>query len=333
MSTSEYLLADIGGTHARIATYDGDKIGKPVILKIIDFDSPIDLFKHAVEKLSVSKPKLAIASTGHEESPDVLHAANNSKWVLEKKAFKQENLPIAFWANDFYVTAYGALSLGHDDLESLVPGKPRPYAAKMIGGPGTGIGLAYADYIKELEYYRVRETFGGWFAVSTITEEQNLCLRTVRSLKNMEFQKAVSYEDVCAGRGLPYLYEAICKIHGQQYSSEIGTSLLSHTNAPLFNETLRLFHEFLGLFLHTAALAGHAWGGIYLDGGVIQKICDKGLFDAKALTSTFHANPQPEGQTEMIVYDALLAVPIKRIDTEYVALSGLKTIIEQGIKT
>lgn len=332
MSTVEYLLADIGGTHARIAAYDGDKIGVPIVLKIVDFDCPVDLFQHAVEKLNVTKPRLAIASTGHEESPDVWHAANNSFWTLDKKKFEKSDVPITFWANDFYVTAYGALALGHDDLENLVSGESRPYAAKMIGGPGTGMGLAYADYIEELKSYRVRETFGGWFSVSAVTEEQILCLRTVRSLKNMEFQKTLSYEDVCAGRGLPYLYEAVCKIHGQEYNAEIGESLLTHTNAPLFNETLRLFHEFLGLFLNTAVIAGHAWGGIYLDGGVIQKVCEKGLFDVKALTSTLHANPQPEGQKEMIVHEALLNVPVKRIDTDYVALTGLKVILEHEVK-
>lgn len=334
MSTCDCLLADIGGTHARIATYEGGKIGNPIILDISDFDHPVDLFAHAAEKLGISKPRLAIASTGHEESPDVLHAANNSKWTLSKKVFQDKGVPIDFWVNDFYATSYGALALGHDDLEVLVSGKARPYGSKMITGPGTGIGLAYADYIKELERYRVRETFGGWFPVSPVSEEQILCIRTIRSMKDMGGQKHLGYEDVCAGRGLPSLYTAVCKIHGYaNFEKEAAKNILSYPDMPMFKETLRLFHEFLGLFTQTAALAGHAWGGVYLDGGVIQKICEKGLFDVNAFTSTFHGNPQPDGQKEMIVHEALLNVPVKRIDTDYSALSGLKIIIEQGAKT
>lgn len=322
MST-DYLLADIGGTQARIATYDGDKIGKPIILQITDFDCPVSLFKHAADKLNVSKPKLVIASTGVKVSETEWHSKG---WTINKDDFVKSNIELELVVNDFYASSYGVLTLGHDDVEILISGEAKPYSSKMICGPGTGIGLAYADYIQELESYRVRETFGGFFPVVSQTEEQNLCLRTIKSLKSDHGDYPLAFEDVCSGRGLPYLHRAICRMHGAKEDEKISNEILSYPDAPLFKETVRIFQEFLGSFLQTAAIAGHSLGGIYLDGGVIQTLSSKNLLDTSYIKKTFHACQRP------IVRDNLINIPLKRVDTNHVALSGLKVILEQEVK-
>ena len=330
--SKDYLLADIGGTHARIGHFDGQLISAPVVLKIDDFDDPVALFEEAAKELNLKTFEIAIAAAGQELEKGKIQIPNNPNWSLDKAHFKKAGRPIEFWTNDFFATAYGALTLGHDDLETLIPGEAIPQASKVICGPGTGIGLAYADYIKELKSYRVRETFGGWFPIAAMTQEQALVLRTVRAVKNDPDQKSMGFEDVIAGRGMPDLYRALCRIHGASCADEIVTSILSHPEADLFEETLRLFHEFLGIFLQTVVIAGHGLGGVYLDGGVIQKVCDKGLFDPHAVTSTFHANVHTKHQSTTPIYDAFLRVPAKRIDSPYVALSGLKFIIDNGIE-
>src|SRR5690606_29965745 len=79
---------------------------------------------------------------------------------------------------------------------------------------------------------------------------------------------------------------------------------------------LRLFHEFLGLFAATAVVAGNAYGGLYLTGGVLERLVEKDMFDVDHFLSFFHLNAVES------VRQALLDTPVIYITEPYPALKG-----------
>jgi glucokinase len=67
-------------------------------------------------------------------------------------------------------------------------------------------------------------------------------------------------------------------------------------------------------------IAGHGFGGLYLDGGVMHRLHERGLFDFAAFEKFLVLPAAP------VVRDALAAVPARLVTDPYVALKGLAAL-------
>jgi glucokinase len=141
--TGLWTVADIGGTHARLATWAlSSGLGPAQRVRNDDYSGPVELLQGWLERhggasrqvlLALAMPVGADATT-----------LTNRAWQFEPRllvaALKLERLVIV---NDFAAAAAGIDGLPGDSIVALDParGAPSP-AMRVVLGPGTGLGTA-----------------------------------------------------------------------------------------------------------------------------------------------------------------------------------------------
>ena len=99
------LLADIGGTHARLAYLKSNKIGDITVLKCNDFKGPIELLKNFIQNQKLSGIVLSVAGPVYKGK---VQWTNRPEWQLSEAELKKKfNIRKAFIVNDMVAQAYG----------------------------------------------------------------------------------------------------------------------------------------------------------------------------------------------------------------------------------
>lgn len=314
------ILADIGGTHIRIASLGADGPADPQKRLAADFT---DLPDALCACTGGGQGDLYIATAAWPGADGVWRFNRPGRWPVIPGDLAGQGWNLRWIGNDFAASARGAASLGAPGLHCVRPASdsPAPAAPDEAGcsavlGAGTGLGLAY------VRGRSVQETYGGQMEIPQRTDEQHTILRLVARLKGDG--RPVSAEDAVSGPGIALLYRACRLLHGLP-AAEDGADLAfilqrAAAGDPAGREALRLFHEFLGLFAHQAVIYGHAFDGLYLDGGAIHRILEAGLFDSSVFLSFFTGDPVPVVKTRMA------AMPVHIVTDPYIALHGLAAI-------
>ena len=98
-----------------------------------------------------------------------------------------------------------------------------------------------------------------------------------------EHHEHVSFEKILSGPGLTALYLATSKLSGVGPVRDLAPSEIvlgaAETSNPICQRTLDIFCGILGSFAGNLCLTLGATGGVYVGGGVIEKIDQAGLFD------------------------------------------------------
>jgi glucokinase len=162
---------------------------------------------------------------------------------------------------------------------------------------------------------------------SALTDEHVTILKIINRLKTM--QTLIVFEDVVSGRGLMNLYQAVCLYNGRKEREMTAKELIynaaSNSSDDIISDTLRLFHEFFGVFVHGVVISGNAYKGVFLDGGVYHALSSAGIFDFERFQEFFILNP-----VEPVKQD-LQKTAILSVDTSYAALYGLKEMINNEL--
>jgi glucokinase len=176
---AKHLLADFGGTNARlILTDDAGALDDATLKthKCADFNSPADIFKaYLLEKNPADIDRVVLAVAGPVASPSAFRFTNNPEWgavdFQKMPADLGLRVPIEL-INDFAAQSYATLLLGPKDYEVVAPGNGEPFYPSVwarsrmteilnqsstialrpanpkqrlaIIGPGTGLGVATA---------------------------------------------------------------------------------------------------------------------------------------------------------------------------------------------
>lgn len=99
------LLADIGGTHARLAYLKSNRIGGITILNCNDFKNPIELLKKFIQNQKLSGIVLSVAGPVQKGK---VQWTNRPEWQLTEVELKKKfNIKKAFIVNDMVAQAYG----------------------------------------------------------------------------------------------------------------------------------------------------------------------------------------------------------------------------------
>ncbi len=276
------ILCDIGGTYIRLAKATD---GVPQAIKkykVADFNSLSAAIKHYWQD-QTTQVELLIAAAGAPIG-NVWKITNNPAWDIDLEKIKEHGWDVLLILNDFEAATYSLPALDNNDLKILKPGLKNNEALCLIG-PGTGLGLGY--------FYppnKVQKTHGGHMPIASLSDAHGRVIKDMRS----RHSQALVFEHIVSGRGLKTLKE----LYGDQ-------------------KALRLFHEFLGIFAAQSVIHGHAYGGLYLTGGVITGLVEDNQFDYDCFASAFHFNVVD------CVKDDLHNTPIYYITDPYPALKGL----------
>ncbi len=264
------LVGDIGGTNARFAlvlSADGEAIAFDTV-RTADFSNIDIAIRDTILPNTTTPPKTAILAIAGPISGDEIELTN-CPWVVRPYVMMEMlGLKDIIVINDFEAQALAVASLGPEHLEQIGGGVAVEGASRVVLGPGTGLGVAGLINIS-----------GTWYPVPGEGGHVDMGPRTARDYAVYphieQLGGRVSGEQILCGRGLVNLYRAVCKADG----IEAGLTEPQHVTAAAFDgsdtrasETLDLFATYLGRLAGDLALVFMARGGVYLSGGIAQKI-------------------------------------------------------------
>ncbi|OQM76333.1 glucokinase [Manganibacter manganicus] len=264
------LIGDIGGTNARFSLVHDDQAaaGEPQIVKTADFATIDEAIRVAVLERSPVRPKSAVlAVAGPVESDEI--RLTNCPWVVRPKAmFSSLGLSDIVVLNDFEAQALAVVALGEEHMEKIGGDAPEPNAGRVVLGPGTGLGVAGLVH-----------AFGGWVPVPGEGGHMDIGPRTPRDYQvfpHIEpLEGRVSGEQILSGRGLVNVYRAIAIADGKaallSQPAEITAAALDGGDA-MAAEALETFATCLGRTAGDLAMVFMSRGGVFLTGGIAQKI-------------------------------------------------------------
>jgi glucokinase len=264
------LVGDIGGTNARFAVIEhaGAPTGEPQIVHTAVFATIDDAIRAAVlERLGVQPRSALLAIAGPVIGNEI--PLTNCPWVVKPKGMAATaGLMDVMILNDFEAQALAVVALGDHHLEKIGGGEALPHAGRAVLGPGTGLGVA-----------GLMRSGGKWIPVPGEGGHMDIGPRTPRDYRiwpHIEpLEGRVSGEQILCGRGLVNTYRAVAIADGKPAvfttPAQVTKAALDKSDA-VAEEALSLFVTCLGRTAGDVALVFKAQGGVYLAGGIAQRI-------------------------------------------------------------
>jgi glucokinase len=264
------MIGDIGGTNARFSLLtdaNADAISFPIV-QTAKFATIDDAIRDVVLDKTEFKPRATILAVAGPINGDEI-PLTNCPWVV-RPTDMLANLGFedVMVVNDFEAQALAVAALGDEHQIKLGGGEDLEGHSKVVLGPGTGLGVAGLVH-----------ALNAWIPVPGEGGHVDLGPRSERDLQIFphieRIEGRVSAEQILCGRGLAGLYHAVCAADGVEPKFSDPADVSEHGLAgtdPQATETLSLFATYLGRLAGDMACTFLARGGVYLAGGIPQKI-------------------------------------------------------------
>jgi glucokinase len=277
------LAGDIGGTKTALAVYSAERGPRAPLLQA-EFLSARYASLGAMVREFLAGTDLPIERATFAVAGPVIAGSSkvtNLPWLLVEPDLTAElQLRSVHLLNDLEAIAGAMVILGSPDLHSLNAGEPVAGGALAVIAPGTGLGEAFL--IWDGTRYRAFPSEGGHADFAPTNEVQaGLLVHLMKRFKH------VSVERVCSGPGLFNIYEYLRASGHAPESAElaraiaaaagdgprlIGEAALRSDPDPLSRAALELFVSILATEAGNLALKVLSTGGLYLAGGIPQRI-------------------------------------------------------------
>lgn len=270
------LVGDIGGTKVLLALLDEGKIVRQRRLASADFSSFDALLDAYLREVAVPVAGGCLAVAGPVADDGRRAKITNLPWVIDAGRLEKDlGLGRLTLINDFAGVALGVTALPPEHLITLQTGDPRAAGIRLVLGAGTGLGMAM------LVGDQVLPSEGGHvgFAPANKTE-----LRIWTALQ--EEHGRVTAERVISGPGLA----AIHGILSGEYIDPADISARALGKDAVALRSVDVFMGSYGAFAGDMALALMATGGVFLAGGVTQKLLP--LLQNGAFLAAFNAKAE-----------------------------------------
>lgn len=275
------LIGDIGGTNARFALLsepDAAPRAFPIV-KTADFATIDDAIAATIAQAAPLRPRSTVLAVAAPVDGDEI-PLTNCDWVVRPLRMLAElGLEEVVVVNDFEAQALAVAALGEEHLEQIGGGQSEPDASRVVLGPGTGLGVAGLVHAR-----------GIWIPVPGEGGHVDMGPRTKRDFEIFphieRIEGRISGEQMLCGRGLVNLYRAVARADEVEprfsQPAEISSAALAGSDRQA-EEALDIFVTCLGRLAGDLALVFMSRGGVYLTGGIAQKIVPalkKGSFRA-----------------------------------------------------
>lgn len=264
------LIGDIGGTNARFCLLDegSGSLGDVTIVQTADYKTIDDAISDAVLSKAARKPRATILAVAGPINGDEI-PLTNCPWVVRPKDLLANlGFEDVMVINDFEAQALAVATLDGDNQVQIGRGAQKEGHSRVVLGPGTGLGVAGLVHAR-----------GVWIPVPGEGGHVDLGPRSARDLQVFPYieriEGRVSAEQILCGRGLLSLYRAICVADGvapkHAKPADVSEHGLSGADKQA-EEAVHLFAIYLGRVAGDMAVVFNAKGGVYLGGGIPQKI-------------------------------------------------------------
>lgn len=272
--TGSYLLADIGGTNARFATFAQGAIDDARVLDGAQYPTLTDAARAYLSQSRHDAPIAAAFAIAAPITGDEIRMTNHS-WQFSVAALRKElGLDRLIVLNDFTALAMSLPYLPARELTQIGGSKPVAGAPIALIGPGTGLGVSglVPNRVGTQVSWIPLQGEGGHATLAASTEREADVCEYLR--KRFEH---VSAERVISGPGLVTLYAALCAIDGVT-PSELQPSAVTEQallrSDRYCEEALAMFCALLGTMAGNLALTLGAFGGVFVGGGIVPRLGD-----------------------------------------------------------
>ncbi len=305
--TSEILVADIGGTHARFAlaninNHHDIRLEKITVYPTENWVYLEDAIADYLLQVKAKPARAAVAFAGPVNNDQV--SMTNGTWQFKQSEIadflKMEEVKVL---NDYCANACSLALLRDDQMIKVGRGQIDERGNKIVVGPGTGVGVA--ALISAGEKWKPLASEGGHvgFAPSGDLEKE------IYNILSHE-HKRMSAEHLLCGRGIGSIYYALGVMNGAKnerlHPSEIVDLATNHDNEDSIR-ALKIYSGMLGCYASDMAGTFNATGGVYLAGGVLPKI--EKFFLESDFRSKFEENENLPFVKEMATYFILEEQP------------------------
>jgi glucokinase len=267
-----WTVADIGGTHSRLAAWSATGgLGAPRTVRNDDFSGPMELLCDWLA--GQGEARRVILALAMPLGSDARNLTNRA-WRFDPRALIDAlRLDQLVLVNDFAAAAAGVDALSRGQTQALNPEAVPLPGIRLVLGPGTGLGTAA---IVRDSPPRVIASEAGHITFGSAADVAVRLLAEGRARWGR-----VSWERVLSGSGLQWLH-----------ATTSGESLAPADVAAAAAEgqrdavaTVGLFSRLLGEFAGDMCLAFQATEGVYLCGGVLAGL--RPSFDVAAFLGAF----------------------------------------------
>jgi len=264
------LIGDIGGTNARFAMLM-DSQSEPTEFpnaRTAEHANIDDAIEQAVLGRTSLRPRSTLLAVAGPVDGDEIDLTN-CDWVVRPRTLNARfGIDDILVLNDFEAQALATVALDPAGMTPIGGGEAEPSASRVVLGPGTGLGVAGLVHAR-----------GMWIPVPGEGGHVDMGPRTARDLEiwpHLEpIEGRISGEQMLCGRGLVNIYRAVVKANGgmPRFSRppEISAAALEGSDEAAV-EALDLFVTCLGRLAGDLALVFMSRGGVFLTGGIAQKI-------------------------------------------------------------
>ena len=264
------LVGDIGGTNARFAVVEhaGAATGEPQIVHTADFATIDDAIRAAVlERLGVQPRSALLAIAGPVIGDEI--PLTNCPWVVKPKGMVATvGLMDVMVLNDFEAQALAVVALGDHHVEKIGGGEALPHAGAPCSAPAPG-SASQASSAPTANGFRWRAKAGTW----TSARARRATTRSGRISSRWRAASRASKFSPAAGWSTPIARSPLADGKTPVFATpaEVTKAALEKSD-PVAEEALALFVTCLGRTAGDVALMFKAQGGVYLAGGIAQKI-------------------------------------------------------------
>ena len=265
------LVGDIGGTNARFALVADAAAPQQMFRPVATADFP-DIeaaVEAAVFARTALRPRSAVIDLAGPITGDAVKITN-AHWVIRPvEAIRRLGLDEMILLNDFEALSLALTALQPDDL-ALIGGPAGGSAgAKVVLGPGTGLGVGALLEVGGLWAPVPGE--GGHVEFGPAEADEFALWPHIEP----EHGTRIEAETLLCGRGLVRLYRALSAAEGipadLSTPAEITDRALARSDVAAVR-TVTLMCRMLGRLAGDMALTFMARGGVYIGGGISPRI-------------------------------------------------------------
>ena len=328
-SQPPWLVADIGGTHARFGLVEGPElvITQAQRLRTEAYPRLIDAARAYLAALpsTIMRPAHACLAVAAPLAGDEVRFINRA-WQFSRNALQRElGLKRLILLNDFEALALALPRLTAEGLRMHAPGPGHAPPAAQHGtlavvGPGTGLGVA--GLVQTAAGWQALAGEGGHVTLAACDDFEAAVLAAAR-----RELAHVSAERLLSGVGLPLLHRSVAAVSGRSIDVAMRTEAIVQRGTAQGCDadcarTLAVFCAMLGTVAGNVALTLGARGGVYIGGGIVPRMAD--LFFASSFRERFEAKGR--------YCDYMRAIPTALIIDPQAALTGAAVALARALE-